>query len=134
MDQVELGISMEDFLEHFGVKGMKWGVRRHGPQSDDHKNFQKARKKHVSELSDNELRTMLNRMNMEQQTKRMSPGTVKKGLGLVAAALATGELINKAINFRTTPAGRAIRERLSNKATRLGNIDFGPNGLVPFIK
>lgn len=107
----QLEISMEDFLEHYGVPGMKWGRRK---SSQDHKTYATLRKKKTRELSDAELRTMLNRMNMEQQTRRMNPSKMKKGLAFVGAALATGELMNKAINFSKTPAGRAIADKLSH--------------------
>lgn len=67
-----------DFLAHYGVKGMKWGVRRKSavPASSD-----AARKATVKEavkkggvkaVSNKDLQDAINRMNLEQQFKRLS--------------------------------------------------------------
>lgn len=72
----------ENFLEHFGVRGMRWGVRRSkkdranesGDVEERTKNTSsKADKKtrggkvDVKDLSDADLRARLNRMSMEKQ-------------------------------------------------------------------
>lgn len=90
---------VEDILTHHGVKGQKWGVRRKatvGAQevviSDKRKRIktsggaghpahadavrartsgQIARKSGVKALSNEQLREYNNRLNMEQQTKRL---------------------------------------------------------------
>lgn len=97
---------MEDELKHYGIKGMKWGVRRFQNSdgsltaegrkrysSEDYKNAQKkvdkgkamvdgvkktrvkaAEKQHekkikddLSKMSDQELRDIVNRLNMEER-------------------------------------------------------------------
>jgi 2'-5' RNA ligase len=72
----------DKFLAHFGVKGMRWGVRKdrsgggHGG-SDDHNNATaaraKAKKGGVKSLSNKELQDMITRMNLEQQYVRLAP-------------------------------------------------------------
>lgn len=79
-------------LMHYGVKGMKWGVRRKRARHED---YQKAHsRKHVSEMSDKELRERNNRLQMEQQyaqlTKRKNRGaqavkTIIAGAGTLIA-------------------------------------------------
>lgn len=63
-----------NFLEHFGIKGMKWGVRRNKQQlsdSADHTRVASLRKKSrfgkTRKLSNEELRAVIERMNLEQQ-------------------------------------------------------------------
>lgn len=53
------------FIEHHGIKGQKWGVRRDNPSGS------KPAKTEASKLSDDELRKRVNRLNMEQQYKKL---------------------------------------------------------------
>ena len=73
---------MENNLQHHGILGMKWGVRRTPAQlgrksgtSDDDSGIGKAtkpiKKRKVSELSDEELRQKINRLQMEKQLKQL---------------------------------------------------------------
>lgn len=45
-------------LAHFGVKGMRWGVR---------KKIQNKPRKSISEMSNQELQDLINRKNLEKQ-------------------------------------------------------------------
>ena len=81
---------MDSYIAHHGIIGMKWGVRRYQNKDGTLTNAGKARystdsdagspapnsgvgkktdtsSKSVSEMSDEELRTRLNRINMEDQ-------------------------------------------------------------------
>jgi hypothetical protein len=92
--------AVEEVLAHFGVKGMRWGVRRKatvGPQevivSDKRKKIktsggeghpahssavlartlgQKGKKSGLKSLSDEELRVYANRLQLEQNVKRLN--------------------------------------------------------------
>lgn len=54
-------------LYHYGVLGMKWGVRR--KRNSSNVETVKPKKKTLSEMSDDELRSKLNRLQMEKQYK-----------------------------------------------------------------
>jgi len=53
---------VDNFLEHHGIKGMKWGVRRENPSGGSKRSTPKA-----STLSDNELQARVKRLNLEKQ-------------------------------------------------------------------
>ena len=87
-------------LYHWGIKGMKWGVRRYQNKDgsltpagrerygdDRHEDYKKARSKPVSSMSDQELRTALNRMQMEQQYKNFTAPKESAGKKWVTSLL-----------------------------------------------
>jgi|SRR5690606_6592953 len=92
----------EDFLAHYGVKGMKWGRRkdndgpslsdrlRGGPKEPDSMDSTKA--KHLQKrvgrsgtdaLSNRELQELVTRMNLEQQYNRLTPKKTNAGADFI---------------------------------------------------
>ncbi len=104
----------ESELYHHGILGQKWGVRRYqnedgsyteagkkrygkssSSQSDDYKNAHNV--KDTSTLSDQELRTVINRLSMEQQYSdlKTKSNVIVKGSSYVAtAATVVGTFLN----------------------------------------
>lgn len=70
-----------EFLEHYGVKGMKWGVRRKR-SSERVTAADRARK-----MSDDELRSAVNRLQMEKQYRDLSNTLSKRSGNDIAADL-----------------------------------------------
>lgn len=79
--------TLEEALAHYGIKGMKWGVRRKNPSasepgSEDSERAEaaksKAKAKGSKALSNRELQDLINRMNLEQQYERLRPRTGKE--------------------------------------------------------
>lgn len=71
----------EDVVQHYGVKGMKWGKRkaaREGPSADAAQaigiHTRVAAQKSTTMLSNKELKDAIERMRLEQQYSQMSGG------------------------------------------------------------
>lgn len=70
------------YLYHWGVKGMKWGVRksrRKTSKSDDYLRAKQLKKKRISQMSNAELKELNNRMQLENQYKNLKKQNVNSG-------------------------------------------------------
>lgn len=128
-----------DELMHYGVPGMKWGVRRTPAQlgrkktssskslfgkkkskskakaktkSESSKEETAPKKKSVKEMSDDELNAAIRRMQLEQTYASLSPQKVS-----------TGKVITKRIlNNIVVPAAEDVgRQMVKTALTRAGN-------------
>lgn len=72
-------------LMHYGVLGMKWGVRRKSKNSVETASSSKSRS--VKDLSDAELRQILNRYNMEKQYAQLTAKEKSAGAKFVTDVL-----------------------------------------------
>lgn len=60
-------------LYHYGVLGMRWGVRKgRSNSSEDSLKVQKIRQKKVNEMSNQELRDANNRLQLESTYKQLT--------------------------------------------------------------
>ena len=120
------------FLAHHGVKGMRWGVRRtdaqlsggshetSGDKAQANAVAAKVAKGNTSALSNQELQSLVTRMNLEQQYSRLTdkPSTVKKGYSFVKGAVDVAGTGVKIYQLATSPAakaGRALVRKAQNK-------------------
>lgn len=121
-------------LIHYGVKGMKWGVRRSdaelsrsrpsssGPRlSEDARNAERVHQKIATRgtgsLSNQELRSYLERMDLERRyystmSDPRQQAVLDRGHQQAKKLLAYGETIEKARKFMDSPTGKYIKTGL----------------------
>ena len=146
---------MSDYLIHYGVLGMKWGVHRRRRAASvnerDAKELEKAgfkkeadalrllakkqrtkadeiearinkkkeMKKKVEEMSDDELRKVINRLQMERQYSQLSPSKINKGKEYAQNIIKTGITVATVTTTALT---------LYNNANKIKSIIEGKNG------
>lgn len=93
----------DDWLSHHGIKGMRWGVRRTAEElghvtesagkiastaSERAKRRNRGVSPEVKKMSDEELRSRLNRINMERQYSDLTRKDTSKGFDTAKDVLA----------------------------------------------
>ena len=89
-------------LYHFGIKGMKWGVRRFQNKDGTRTTAGKSRrkeyssdyiesraKKDIRSMSNEELKKRINRYQLENQYRNLEPSVYNKGMTMAKKILAT---------------------------------------------
>lgn len=122
----------DDFISHYGKKGMRWGVRKSrgsskvGASKDAKRaktTLKKAKKNSVKSLTNKEIKDLTTRIELERKYSTLNPGKVKKGNDKAKAILAVGATVNTAVAFANSPVGKAFKQNLSFKK------DYGLGGL-----
>lgn len=73
---------MNNELKHYGVPGMRWGVRKKRVASEDSIKTSNIRKKKIYEMTNQELQTANNRLQLERNYKQLTQrkSGIKKGI------------------------------------------------------
>lgn len=107
-------------LKHFGVLGMKWGIRRSETKSsknpsEEYTQSRLLKSKSAKELSNAELKALTNRLQLEKQYNDLSPSDYKKGLNAVKTITAAGTTVASLYALTKTPLAQDIIKALKAK-------------------
>lgn len=120
-------------LRHFGVRGMKWGVRKkREPHPESSRRFDKRK---AWELSDAELNKRINRINKERQYSDMTASKVSKfrKAGVKAVGAMAAGITIVALRKRIEPGiGKAMDKGFDYVSTTIGSLSR--SGYVANIK
>lgn len=127
-----MNMTADDVLEHFGIPGMKWGVRRSNPSASSpaSEDATKARstaaqiKAHggkTDSISNADLNQMLDRMNLEQRYSKIldDTSTRKQGQKKIDDLLKTGKTLKELDAFLGNPVKKAAVRGVA-KAAKAG--------------
>lgn len=107
-------------LQHYGVKGMRWGVRRKNRggrrESADAKTLRSYKKRGTKDLSNDELKRALQRIDMESRFNKATASKLSKAKQAIASHL--GKQI---LNAGPKLAIKAVRAYIENQL----DVDLG---------
>lgn len=143
MENVE---QVNNTLAHFGVRGMRWGVRRErGPEgtvtnqiksktskakqrtesrqakakeefSEDYKVSRALKARGTKALSNKELKDLTQRLQLEKQLKDLSPKARNRGLNVVKSITAAGTTLASFYALSKTPLAQDIVKAVQRRA------------------
>ena len=118
-------------LYHFGIKGMKWGVRRFQNKDGTRTTAGKSRrkeyssdytesrtKKNIRSMSNEELKKRINRYQLENQYRSLKPSVYNKGMSVAKKVIGTAAVIGGLYALKNAPvlaAGKKAVESMSDQ-------------------
>ena len=115
-----------NYLCHYGVLGMKWGRRRVrnkisglnkkriSKYSSDYNETRTLRRKSSKKLSNEELKKLNKRMNLEQEYNRLSTSNVNRGMRIAKNVVATAGTIGGLYAISKSDYVKAGRNLIKN--------------------
>ncbi len=115
-----------NYLCHYGVLGMKWGRRRVrnkisglnkkriSKYSSDYNETRTLRRKSSKKLSNEELKKLNKRMNLEQEYNRLSTSNVNRGMQIAKNVVATAGTIGGLYAISKSDYAKAGRNLIKN--------------------
>lgn len=126
----------EDYLQHYGISGQKWGIRRFqnadGTRTKAGKKREAAARRETDDMTDEELRNKVNRLRNEQNYTRMvanrnksnTPQKLRNASNMMkigSAALEVGNAVTGG-KFKDVKNIVGDTKRITDETSKLGDI------------
>ena len=100
--------NLENFLEHHGVKGQKWGIRNKKtyPKSKNEKELARLLDRPVHNLSNSDLKKIQERNNLINEYKKAKPSKHEKGIKFAKKTLETAGVVGSLYALSKTPLAK----------------------------
>lgn len=78
-----------DSLSHYGILGMRWGKKKNtdASESEDHKKASAIKKKKLKDMTNEELKVLTTRLQLERQYRDLSKHQLSSGKKIVTNLL-----------------------------------------------
>lgn len=102
----------DESLAHYGVPGMKWGKRksrsaRSSKPSKDHRDARLIKGKPLHQMTNDELKRLNARNELESKFKKANPSTIERGQRKVKALMGAAAGAAALYNLAKSPAAKA---------------------------
>lgn len=118
----------ESQLVHYGIKGMKWGIRRSeaelrrsrglAPSSEDHVRSRRLRRKSLREMDNAEIEVLTKRLQLEKKYKELNPSNYQKAEKFVNRVVSTANTIQQVDRMIGSPMTKAVEQAIKNARKR----------------
>lgn len=114
-------------LLHWGIPGMKWGIRRKSSTSSsttdsaDHTHVKNLRGKKLSEMSNDDLKKLTTRLQLEKQYKDLTKVEISPG-----QKAATKMLVNLGKEYAAPYVTKYVTKFVEKKLNKVFNIKVTP--------
>ena len=105
-----MSANVSEFIQHYGKKGMRWGVRTRKARNTDRTTFSKA----PHRLTNTELESRIKRMEMEKRYNDLNKRDVSKG-SQIASEVLTNSGKKVAVTVLTGAGLLAVRQVAKKK-------------------
>jgi len=121
-------MTSDEFLKHWGIPGMKWGRRKAKRPIKEHKDYSvsdKIRKKDIREMSNDELKTLTARLQLEKSYGEVSKKQASRGKIFVQnfieqfAKQKLNNVLDSLLTKGISAAAAAVTNRNRNRFLRL---------------